>query len=51
MKKQEAEAIIKEYLKPIFGFAVKRCKNLQDAEYFLFKWMVYITLPKRTCKQ
>ena len=32
MKRQDAEKIIKEYLKPIFGFALKRCKSTQDAE-------------------
>ena len=32
MKRQDAERIITEYLKPIFGFALKRCKNAQDAE-------------------
>lgn len=32
MNKQETEKIIKRYLKPIFGFALKRCKNIQDAE-------------------
>ena len=32
MKRQDAEKIIKEYLKPIFGFALKRCKNAHDAE-------------------
>ena len=32
MNRQEAEKIITEYLKPIFGFALKRCKSLQDAE-------------------
>ena len=32
MKRQDAEKIITEYLKPIFGFALKRCKNAQDAE-------------------
>ena len=32
MNKQDAEKIITEYLKPIFGFALKRCKNVQDAE-------------------
>ncbi len=30
--KQNAEQIITEYLKPIYGFALKKCKNLQDAE-------------------
>lgn len=32
MKRQDAERIITEYLKPIFGFALKRCRNAQDAE-------------------
>ena len=32
MTRQDAENIINEYVKPIFGFALKRCKNLQDAE-------------------
>ena len=32
MNRQDAEKIITEYLKPIFGFALKRCKNAQDAE-------------------
>ena len=32
MNRQDAEKIITEYLKPIFGFALKRCKNSQDAE-------------------
>ena len=32
MTRQDAENIINEYLKPIFGFALKRCKNLHDAE-------------------
>ena len=32
MTRQDAEKIITEYLKPIFGFALKRCKSEQDAE-------------------
>ena len=32
MRRQDAEKMITEYLKPIFGFALKRCKNEQDAE-------------------
>ena len=32
MNRQEAETIITEYLKSIFGFALKRCKNAHDAE-------------------
>ena len=32
VKRQDAEKIITEYLKPIFGFTLKRCKNAHDAE-------------------
>lgn len=32
MNKKDAERITTQYLKPIFGFALKRCKSLQDAE-------------------
>ncbi len=32
MKRQDTEKIISEYVKPVFGFALKRCKNVQDAE-------------------
>ena len=32
MKRQDAEKIIAEYIKPIFGFALKRAKNENDAE-------------------
>ena len=32
MNRQDAEKIITEYLKSIFGFALKRCKNAHDAE-------------------
>ena len=32
MRRQDAEKIITEYLSPIFGFALKRCKSVQDAE-------------------
>lgn len=32
MIRQDAERIIIEYMKPIFGFALKRCKSVQDAE-------------------
>ncbi|MBQ8389019.1 MAG: sigma-70 family RNA polymerase sigma factor, partial [Clostridia bacterium] len=32
MNRQDAEKIITEYLKLIFGFALKRCKNAHDAE-------------------
>ena len=32
MNRQDTEKIITEYLKPIFGFALKRCKNAHDAE-------------------
>lgn len=32
MNRQDAEKIITDYLKPIFGFALKRCKSVHDAE-------------------
>ncbi len=32
VNRQDVEKNITEYLKPIFGFALKRCKNRQDAE-------------------
>ncbi len=32
VNRQDAEKTITEYLKPIFGFALKRCKSIEDAE-------------------
>ena len=32
MNRQEAEKVIAKYLKPIFGFAMKRCSTQEDAE-------------------
>ena len=32
MNRQDAENIITEYVKPIFGFTLKRCKTIHDAE-------------------
>ncbi|MCI9448700.1 MAG: sigma-70 family RNA polymerase sigma factor [Clostridiales bacterium] len=32
MNRESAQKIISEYLKPVFGFALKRCRSLQDAE-------------------
>lgn len=32
MNRQDVEKTITEYLKPIFGFALKRCKSIHDAE-------------------
>ncbi len=32
MNKQTAEKTVTEYIKPIFGFALKRCKSIEDAE-------------------
>ena len=32
MNRQDVEKTITEYLKPIFGFALNRCKSIQDAE-------------------
>ncbi len=32
MRKEEAEHILEGYLKPVLGFALKRCKSSEDAE-------------------
>ena len=32
MNRQDAEKIVNEYVGRIFGFALKRCKSLEDAE-------------------
>jgi len=32
VNRENAERIITEYLKPIFGFTLKRCRDIQDAE-------------------
>lgn len=32
MNRHDAEKTITEYLKPVYGFALKRCKSIQDAE-------------------
>lgn len=32
MNRQETEKIITEYVKPVYGFALKRCKSAEDAE-------------------
>lgn len=32
MNRQDAERITTEYLNPVYGFALKRCRSLQDAE-------------------
>lgn len=32
MNRQDVEKTITEYLKPIYGFALKRCKSIHDAE-------------------
>ncbi len=32
MNRQDVERMVTEYLKPIFGFALKRCKSIHDAE-------------------
>ena len=32
MRRQDVEKTVTEYLKPVFGFALKRCKNACDAE-------------------
>ena len=49
MTRQQAETITTEYLSRIFGFALKRCKTLQDAEDLSQEIVIKIfhTLVKR----
>ncbi|MGN0492019.1 MAG: RNA polymerase sigma factor, partial [Acutalibacteraceae bacterium] len=49
MQKQDAEKITAEYLKPIYSFALKRCKTPQDAEDISQEIMIRVfkTLIKR----
>lgn len=46
MNKENAEKIITEYLKAIYGFSVKHCKTLEDAEdlsqEIIFKVFIYL---------
>lgn len=32
MNRHDAEKILTEYLKPVFGFALKRCRSIEDAQ-------------------
>ena len=32
VNRRDVEKIVTEYIKPIFGFALKRCKSIHDAE-------------------
>ena len=32
MNRKDVENIITEYVKPVYGFALKRCKSQEDAE-------------------
>lgn len=32
MSRQDADKITSAYVKPVFGFALKRCRNWQDAK-------------------
>lgn len=34
MNRKDAGKIVAEYMKPVYGFALKRCAGLQDAEDF-----------------
>ena len=49
MKKQDVEKITTEYLKPVFGFALKRCHSEEDAEDLSQDIMLklYVSLLKR----
>lgn len=49
MNRQDAERLTIEYLKPIFGFALKRCKSIEDAEDVSQEIMakIFLALVKR----
>lgn len=49
MNRTDAEKWTNEYLKPVFGFALKKCANIEDAEDLSQEIMakVYIALMKR----
>lgn len=32
LKKQDADRVIKEYIKPMYGFAMNKTRNINDAE-------------------
>ena len=32
VRKEEAERVLEGYLKPVLGFALRRCKSSEDAE-------------------
>lgn len=49
MDRRDAEKLTKEFLRPVFGFALKKCKTLEDAEDLSQEIMVkaYLALIKR----
>ena len=49
MTKQDAVKITTEYLRPVYGFALKRCRNLHDAEDLTqdIVWKVFRALLNR----
>ena len=49
MTKQDAVKITTEYLRPVYGFALKRCRNLHDAEDLTqdIVWKVFRSLLSR----
>ena len=49
MNRTDAEKWTTEYLKPVFGFALKKCKSIEDAEDLSQEIMakVYVALIKR----
>lgn len=49
MNRTDAEKWTTEYLKPVFGFALKKCKSIEDAEDLSQEIMakVYVALLKR----
>lgn len=50
MNLTDAERITTEYLKPVFGFALKRCKSLEDAEDLAQDIIVKIFIALSKCE-
>ena len=49
MNRQDVEKTLTEYLKPIFGFALKRCKSIHDAEDLSQETFVSAYLHMESC--
>ena len=48
MQRKDAEMLITKFIKPIYGFALKRAKSLQDAEDLSQEIANILNIPKGT---